>query len=55
MLGKLLGKVVRVVNAPLRAIETIADPDNAPNDERIVSAPLEKLAQALDKVDAEDE
>lgn len=45
MLGKLLAAPVRLINAPARALELLASPD----EERTVSAPLEALAAAIEE------
>lgn len=50
--GKILAAPVRLINAPLTAMERICDPYDG---ERIVSAPLEALAQAIEEVDEDDE
>lgn len=53
MFGKLLGKIisapVRIVNAPLRAMENLVD-DSYREDERIVSKPLEELAKEIERL-----
>ena len=53
MFGKLLGSVVRIVNAPIRAVEDVfsGEPDGLDDDERIVSMPLDALANELDEAD----
>ena len=51
MLGNLLGGIVRVVNAPLRAAETLMAGDDTTEDERIISKPLDVLAEALEEAD----
>lgn len=56
-LGKLLALPVRLVNAPIRAGEKLlaamCGEDDIRKDHRIASAPLEKLAEALEEVDGE--
>lgn len=57
MIGKLFGAAVRVVNAPLDAVDELVfdeerkEGDNTSAEKRTVSAPLETLAQSLDKAD----
>ena len=54
MIGKFLGTIVRVVNSPLTAIDNLTNnllKDG--EDEKLLSAPLEELAKALDEVDKE--
>ncbi len=52
MLGKLLASVVRVVNAPARAMEKFMDPNSDRRDEdNILSKPLESIASALEEAD----
>ena len=53
MFGKLLGSLVRIVNAPIRVAEDIfsGEPESVTEDERIFSMPLNKLADELDEVD----
>jgi len=48
MFGNLLGTVVRIVNAPIRAVENILDVDD---DDRILSKPADELANELEKID----
>jgi hypothetical protein len=50
MFGKILATPVRIVNAPLRAMEKIVDPADREED-RIASRPLEAVAEALEEVD----
>lgn len=51
-LGKILSTPVRLVNAPLRALERVVDGDSELGDkENILSTPLEALARALDEID----
>ena len=52
MFGKLLGKLVRVVNLPLTAMDRLAD--DGGYEERTISQPLETLAEACDEIDDED-
>lgn len=55
-IGKILSSVVRVVNAPIRAMEDVLScpGEKLPDSERIVSAPLDALADQLKRAD-EDE
>ena len=56
MLGKLLGKCVRTLNAPIRAAENMltGELQDMPNDERILSNPLDALADELEKSDKDE-
>jgi len=54
-LGKIAASLVRIANSPARAIEILIDKatgEETPVDDRIISAPLESLAEALDEADA---
>lgn len=55
MLGKLLSFPVKVVNVPFRTIEKVAAVLVGDNDirkeDRILSKPLEKLAEAIEEID----
>ena len=56
LLGKLLAAPVRILNIPARVIEKLVDEDSERDDEdNILSKPLEKLAQAIEEVDEDDE
>lgn len=49
--GKLLATPIRLLNVPLRAAEKLLNDD----DDRVVSAPLEAIAEAVEEaVDGED-
>ncbi len=48
LLGKLLALPVRIVNVPARAVETLLD---TREHERVISKPLDALAEELEKVD----
>lgn len=52
MLGKILSAPIRIVNAPLRAMEKLATDDHP--DDRIASAPLNALAEAIEEIDDDD-
>lgn len=53
-LGKLIAAPVRIVNAPLRAIEDVLS-DDPPESERLISKPLGALGDELEKaVDGEE-
>jgi hypothetical protein len=52
MFGKLLGSVVRIVNAPVRAAEDLLGVED--EDDRLLSKPADALADELDDVDDED-
>lgn len=56
MFGKLLGSIVRIVNAPIRAAEDVltCDQRGMAEDERILSNPLDALADQLDDIDKDD-
>jgi hypothetical protein len=47
MFGKLLGSVIRIVNVPAKAVEKLFDAEDDP----IISAPLDALAEAFEDVD----
>ncbi len=52
MLGKLLASVVRLANAPARAMEKFMDEGSERGDEdNILSKPLESIASALEEAD----
>lgn len=53
MFGKLLGSVVKIVNAPIRAVENIAGAET--EDDRILSVPGNELGKELDKVDEDED
>ena len=53
MIGGLLGTVVRIVNTPLDALERLAGRER--DEDRVISRPLESLAEAMDAVDRNDE
>jgi hypothetical protein len=53
MFGNLLGKVVRVVNAPIRAAENLLGAED--EDDRLFSKPADALADELEKVDEDDD
>ena len=48
LFGDLLSLPVKIVNAPLKALEDLVDTNEG---DRIISKPLEKLAEELEKVD----
>jgi hypothetical protein len=48
MLGKLLALPIRLVNVPLTAAEKLMDSATGTKSERVVSLPLESLAQAVE-------
>lgn len=50
MIGKLIGSAIRLVNAPLKAIDEISTIDpRHPND--LLSGPLETLAESFEEAD----
>jgi hypothetical protein len=49
MLGSILGKVVRIVNAPIRATENLLGAKT--EDERLLSKPADALAEELEDID----
>ena len=57
MIGKLLGLPFRILNAPVRATEKVLDAlcggSVTPPDEKILSMPLRKLAEAFEEIDGE--
>lgn len=50
LLGDLLSLPVKVVNAPIKAFEDLVD-DSIREEDRLLSKPLKKLADALENVD----
>lgn len=55
MLGKLLAAPVRLLNVPARAVEKLLDDDDDHPDDRVLSAPMESVAKAIEEaVDGED-
>lgn len=48
--GKLLAAPIRLVNTPARAVEKLLEDKNSPDDGRVLSAPLEALAEAVEEV-----
>lgn len=50
LFGDLLSLPFRVVNAPIRVLENIAG-DDPPEDERILSKPLDAIADEIEKID----
>jgi hypothetical protein len=52
IIGKLLSTPVKLVNAPLRALEDLFEYDGkTKEDDRIISKPLQVLADELKKID----
>jgi len=49
MFGNLLGSVVRVVNAPIRAVEDVLGVED--EDDRLFSKPADALAEELEEID----
>ena len=58
MIGKILALPVRILNVPFRTIEKLVGNmcggDDIPKDDRIMSKPLEVLAEALEDIERED-
>jgi hypothetical protein len=52
MFGKLLGSVTRIVNAPIRATETLLGAED--EDDRLFSKPLDVVSEELEDIDDED-
>lgn len=56
-LGKLLALPVKILNVPARALEktvaAMSGDDDIPKSDRIISKPLEKLAEAIEEIDQE--
>ena len=48
LFGDLLSLPVKIVNAPIRALEDLVDTNE---EDRILSKPLEKLSEALEEID----
>ncbi len=56
LFGKILAAPIRILNIPARALEKIVDENSELDDEdNILSKPLEKLAQAIEEIDGDDE
>jgi hypothetical protein len=53
MIGKLLGTVVRIVNAPAKTIDKIIRPEEAGLPR--ISTPLEELAKTFEEIDEKGE
>jgi hypothetical protein len=51
LLGDLLSIPLRIANAPLRAVEDLVGIGEDGEDERIISKPLDALADELEDVD----
>ena len=49
MLGKLFSLPIRIANIPLRAMEKLVG--DIPKEDRIISKPLEVLAEAIEEID----
>lgn len=50
LLGELLSLPVRLVNAPIRAVENLCNGgDDVPEADRLLSKPLDMLADAIEK------
>ncbi len=47
MLGKLLGKTIKIINTPARALENVLGAED--DEDRPLSGPLNKLAEELEK------
>lgn len=54
LIGRILATPVRVANVPFRAIEKVVG-DDMPKEDRILSRPLEALAEALEEVDGKED
>jgi len=53
MIGKLLALPIRLLNVPNRAVEKLVDSMNGsetPKEDRILSKPLEALAEAVEEI-----
>lgn len=51
MFGELLGSVVRIVNAPIRAAEDLMAGGHVAENDRILSKPADLLADELEDID----
>jgi len=50
--GELLALPIRIVNAPIRVVEDLCNGgEKTPEDERLLSKPLDMLADAVEEVD----
>ncbi len=49
MIGKLLALPIRILNVPARAFEKLVG--DVPKDDRILSKPLNDLAEAIEEID----
>lgn len=54
MFGKLLAAPIRLINSPMRAVEKLLG-DEGDKEDRILSRPLEEMAEAVEEaLDGED-
>lgn len=53
--GKLLALPIKLVNAPIRAIEDLTSAGSIREQDRILSKPLDAIAKEVSKVDGEEE
>lgn len=53
MFGKLLSLPLKLVNAPIRAIENLCGTEK--ESERVLSKPLDELAKEVEKIDEDGE
>lgn len=51
MFGKLLSLPFKIVNVPIRAAETLLSIDDLDEDDRILSKPLDTLADEFEDID----
>lgn len=51
----LFGKLIRVVNAPATALERLIAGEKVKDEDRLMSAPLEALAKAIDEATDDDD
>ena len=55
LFGKLLAAPFRIINAPIRAVETLVNGGEKPaDDDRLLSKPLDAIADELEDVDEEE-
>lgn len=54
LFGKILAAPVRLVNAPLRAVEDLVADGKEKEEDRIASKPLDALADNIERVDGDD-
>lgn len=54
LLGKILAAPVRLVNAPARTIEDLVADGKEKEEDRLISQPLDALADNIERIDGDD-